>query len=181
MATELEKIRAMATELLKQDAEIAELEESLQVVKRARAKLAESDLPEAMEEAGMLDFTLADGRVITLAYEVYAHISEANRGEAHQWLRNSGHDDIIKRVLTVKFGKGEDQKAVKVFEDLVGRPDLSDNEIVSKESVHASTLKAFVRNSLESGIDLPMELFGVHEKALVKVGSKRSKPQRRIK
>ena len=170
--SELKRISDLGTELLRADDEIASVKESLKALEMRRRKIAEVDLPEAMESAGLAEFVLENGRRISLETKTYASISKAHEEEAFTYLRNNGYDDIIKREIRLLFGKGEDSKARTVFDDLVGRSDLADNEIVSKESVHPSTLRAFVRRALEDGVDLPLEAFGVHQIIEAKVGSR---------
>lgn len=160
---ELSRISALAEELVRTDEEIAGMEESLKSMKQKRRQIAESDLPEAMDAAGMSEFKLASGRKVSLTINTYATISKKNEEPAFGWLRDHGYDDIIKRELRLLFGKGEDEKAFAVYDSLQKRPDLSDNEIISKESVHPSTLKAFVRRALADGVDIPFEVFGIHQ------------------
>jgi hypothetical protein len=173
MMAELERVTALVREMLHLEAEIAEMKERIDAKDKARAMIAESDLPELMDEVGLSEVVLGDGRRIIIAQEIYAHISENNKPTAFSWLRLYGHDDIIKRDLTLRFGKGEDEKARKLYDELTGRPELSDNTIISKESVHGGTLKAFVRRELERGTDIPHETFGIFEKRVAKVDTKK--------
>ena len=58
----------------------------------------------------------------------------------------------------MQFGKGEDSKAVAVLELLKANGYVAANE----KSIHPMTLKAFIREMVESGADLPLETFGVY-------------------
>ena len=93
-----------------------------------------------------------------------------NRPKAYEWLRDNGYDDIIKNNVSVSFGRGEDDlanafKAVAEKEGYVPQQDTS---------IHAGTLKAFVRERIEAGDEFPMELFGAYvgQRAFIKKGKK---------
>ena len=44
-----------------------------------------------------------------------ATITEANKEEAFNWLRNNGLGDIIKNEISVSFGRNEDNKAASML------------------------------------------------------------------
>lgn len=168
---DLKQITKLAREMIKLEYSIADVEESLKALKDAHRKIQEGDLPEMMEAAGMGEFTLTDGRKISLSVETYANISKDNEEDAYAWLRATGNDGIIKREITIKFGKGEDDKAQKLFNQLTKRKALADNSIIGKQSVHPSTLKSFVRKCLEAGMEIPQDTFGIFQRTVAKVGA----------
>jgi hypothetical protein len=102
--------------------------------------------------------SLADGSKVTVKPVYGGHISEANKEPAHQWLRDNGFGDIIKNTVSCQFGKGEDEQAAQFYEELT-RQGLVVNQ---KTEVHASTLKAWVRERVENEGDFPMDLFGAY-------------------
>ena len=63
-----------------------------------------------MEEFGVLDIKLADGSRISAEPFYAARITAEKTDDAHQWLRDNGHGDIIKNVVSVSFGRGEDDR-----------------------------------------------------------------------
>jgi hypothetical protein len=117
-------------------------------------------LPDLMIEAGMKDFTLSDGTAVAIAQEIYASIPKASSGQAFAWLREHNFGSIIKRLVGVQFGKGDDQIAAELSERLekqfAGRL-----QVIDQEAVHPSTLKAFVKECLTDKIPIPETLFGV--------------------
>lgn len=169
--SDLKKIQQLATEMIKLEYSIVELEESLKALKEAHRKIQEGDLPEMMEAAGVDSFATRDGRTVALDVETYANISKDNQADAFGWLRSTGNDDIIKRTITVEFGKGEDKKAETLFAALQKRKGLKDNTIVGKETVHPSTLRSFVRRCLEAGTEIPQDTFGIFQRTVAKVGA----------
>lgn len=111
------------------------------------AKIETIDLPAAMKALGVTAWTLTGGESITLKEEIHADISGPKEAAAFEWLRATDNASIIKRAVTVSFGKGEDETASALVAQL--KEALPDNELVDKEAVHAGTLKAFVKERIE--------------------------------
>ena len=75
---------------------------------------------------------------------------------AFDWLRQNNLDDIIKNDVVVSFGKGEDNVAghcVGLLEEQGFTPE-------TKTYVHPSTLKAFVKERIQSGKPIDLDMFG---------------------
>jgi predicted NACHT family NTPase len=72
-------------------------------------------------------------------------------------LRDNNHGDLIKNTISVDFGRGEDNDAADLKQGLndMGR------SYTDKTGVHPQTLRAFVREQVESGQTLPLDLLGV--------------------
>jgi hypothetical protein len=116
-------------------------------VAEARSRLRDLDeiqIPEAMSAVGMAKFSLEDGTVVSVEPFVDASIREEDRPTAHRWLEEHGYGDLIKHQVSVSFAREEGDDARALVEDLEGRG-LS---VADKESVHPSTLKAFVREQM---------------------------------
>lgn len=169
--SDLTNLVALAEEMVKLEYAIADIDDQRKALAGLYRAIEESDLPEAMEAAGVADFTMKDGRKVTTKTRTHTHISEDHQEGAFEWLRVNGHDDIIKRMISVSFGKGEDKKAEALYALLVKRKGLSDNSIVGKQSVHASTLKSFVTKALAAGEEIPHDLFGIHQVPIAVIGS----------
>ena len=86
-----------------------------------------------------------------------ASISVAKKEEAFNWLRNNGLGDLIKNEITVSFGRNEDNKAAE-YASLAQGHGYQPNQ---KLKVEPMTLKALVRERLESGKEMPTDLFNV--------------------
>jgi uncharacterized small protein (DUF1192 family) len=148
--------------------EIEKLETQLKEKSEELKQVQEKDLPEALSECGLSEIKLLDGSKVTVKPYYQANPPKERYDEAMQWLRDNGHGDLIKNDVTVSFGKGEDNRAedFKVF--------LRDNgtSYVDKTGVHAMTFKAFVREQVETGKNLPFDLLGVYigQKATIKKG-----------
>ena len=162
-------VESLNTEGLRTIAEIAKAvrhkEEELQnlelLVKKAKAellKLTDEDLPNLILELGVRDFTLDDGSKVTIRTTYGAHIKPDNRDEAYAWLKQAGHDDIIKNIVSCRFGRGEDKEAM----DFVQLAQSQDLEVDQQRKIEPMTLKGFVRERVEAGDEFPMELFGAY-------------------
>ena len=76
---------------------------------------------------------------------------------AFKWLRDNGLGDLIKNQIIVAFGRNEDNKAMAYATLAQGQG----YEPIQKLKVEPMTLKALVRERLESGKEMPTELFNV--------------------
>ena len=144
---ELKTLSENITRFLRIGGMIGNTEERLRKLKEQYRQLSEEDLPQKMTELGMQDLRLEDGSRITIDMFYATRINKNNRDAAHAWLRQQGHGDIIKNQVSVSFGKGEDETALETM-TLLEQEGLFPAQ---KESVHPSTLKAFVKERIESG------------------------------
>ena len=110
-----------------------------------------------MSEMGLAELKLHDGSHLKVSTSYRATITEANKEAAFNWLRNNGLGDIIKNEISVSFGRNEDNKASEYANLAKGQG----YEPVQKLKVEPMTLKALVRERLESGQEMPSDLFNV--------------------
>jgi len=147
----LARIMATAHEMVKLEREAQEaLDRSEKLSKDAR-RLAETVLPQLMDEAGLPAIELDDDTRIERGDDVYASVSAANAPAATAWLEENGYGSIVKFGFTIPIDKGDTELADKV------RATLTDAAIPFEEKggVHANTLTAFVKESLEKHRALP--------------------------
>lgn len=153
----LAKLSKLATEQLGAEKAVAAAELELESAKDALREIQEVKIPDLMDEAKVTEFATPSGLKIKVKENIRASISKANAPGAFAWLRENGHESLIKRQVTVMFGKGEDEEAASAIKALEERElPVDDNS-----SVNAQTLSKFVREKLEAGEVIPMELFGV--------------------
>ena len=129
-------------------------------LKEAEQKLREIShdlLPSAMQEHNLKTLQTEDGHEITVADFVSAHITEANRKDAHDWLVSNGFGSIIKNTVTASFGRNEDNKAKDLLADLQGQG----MAVTNKVWVEPQTLKSFVKEQTGKGENIPHDIFGV--------------------
>lgn len=163
---ELSQLSALAEEQAKAEAEVADLEAQLTAAREKVRDLAERKVPELMDQIGIEEFKTSSGLKIKVAETIRASISQANGPRAFAWLREHGNAAMIKRIVSVAFGKGEDEKAEALVKELGEKFECED-----KTSVHPSTLSAFVREKLAKGDELPLDLLGVHRQRVSKIAN----------
>ena len=141
---EIESIAALAERQIILEDWIESANERLKEAKNNLKKLSCEKLPEAMKQAGMLEFTLDNGCKIEVKEGVHGNITKANQPWCYEWLRENNNGDLIKNEFKITFGKGEDE-----FSDgLVGYLNEADQAFNQKEFIHPQTLGAFVRTEV---------------------------------
>lgn len=140
------------------EARLAQLEEEQKDVARQLREIAEEELPSAMEEHGVSQLKMGDGSEITVSTFYSASIPKDETEKAFDWLRDNRFGDLIKNVVSTTFGRNDDVKA----KALVNTLSDSGYSVNQKQWVEPMTLKAFVKEQVEKGAPLPMDLFGVY-------------------
>ena len=153
---ELGSVAKIAKEIAAKEAWVADIEDQLKTAKQQLLKL------------GLSKFTLDDGSEVTVKQTFGASIRTDRKSEAFDWLRQNGYDDIIKNTVSCKFGRGEDGLA-ETFIDVASKAGFA---VDQKTEVHPQTLRAFVKERVESGDEFPMEMFGAYigQRAIIKRG-----------
>lgn len=123
------------------------------------AKMRRVVIPEMMATLGMEEFKLTDGSTVSVKSDIKCGISEANKPAAYSWLEANNFDGIVKTNVKAEFGKGEMEDAKKALEAL----EAAGVHGSLDRSIHPATLKSFVKEQLEAGMNIPMETFGVFE------------------
>jgi len=137
--------------------QIADAENHLKALKQEKHELSVENIPALMDEMGV-DRLDVDGVTVSRKMMVHASIPSDRKDEAFAWLRENNLDDIIKNDVTVSFSAGQDNMAGSVVEDLRQQYGL---DPAQKTHIHPQTLKAWVRNRIESGQDIDFDQFGV--------------------
>ena len=148
--------------------QVEEQEEKLSHLKNKTRDLEERVIPEMMQEAGVSLLKLADGSTVEVKPFYAAKIPESRVEEAFSWLRGKGFEDLIKNTVTASFSRGQDNQVselIKVCED-------NGFAYNKKEKVEPMTLKAFVKEQVETGKELPFDLFGVYIANKTKITNK---------
>jgi len=155
---DLSTLTGFAEAIIKQDAFVKELDEKLKEEKKKLLKMTDEDLPALMTEANSMEFTLLDGSKVTIKPQYGASIKVDNRPAAYEWLREHGHDDIIKNTVSCQFGRGEDDLAssFKAFAEKEGYVPSQ------TEKIEPMSLRGWIKERVEKGEEFPMELFGAY-------------------
>ena len=150
LADQVERLEGVMTTIEK-------TEENLKLLKKNRDHISGEVIPTMMSDMGFAELKLNDGSFLKVSTSYKAHISEANKEAAYNWLRNNGLGDIIKNEISVSFGRNEDNKAA----DYANLAKGQGFQPTQKMTVEPMTLKALVRERIEAGKEMPTEIFGV--------------------
>jgi hypothetical protein len=163
---DLDSVGALARRAKLLEKEIDELDTVLKERKEQQRKLLEESIPAMLQELGMKKFVMADGSTIEVKPFYSASIKEENRAVAYQWLRDNGYDDIIKNTVSVRFGRNED----KLCETLINSLRTQNYPVEQTEKIEPQTLKAWAREMVERGQEIPTETFSLYvgHKATIK-------------
>lgn len=168
MSISLEDMAQLARALVDADVEVDKADQALKDAKEAARMLREETIPSAMQEMGLEEVKLNTGQKISIKQEVYASIPAANKNQAYDWLNEHGFGGLIKMEVATQFAKGEQENAVtllKTLQNMGLQPTLDQN-------VHAQTLKAFLKEQLARGTNIPLDLFGARPVWTAKISNK---------
>ena len=132
-------------------------EDLLKNKKRDIEKISGEIIPTLLSEMGLSSLKLADGSAVEVKPYYAASILNKNKDAAYSWLRENGLGDIIKNNVTVSFGRNEDNKAAE-YANLAKSQGYQPTQ---KLKVEPMTLKALVRERIEKGVEMPMDIFNV--------------------
>ncbi len=132
-------------------------EELLKNKKTELERISGEVIPTMLSEMGLSSLKLADGSAVDVKPYYAANISVKNREAAYNWLRSNNLGDIIKNDITVSFGRNEDNKAAE-YANLAQSQGFQPTQ---KLKVEPMTLKALVRERIEKGVEMPMDIFNV--------------------
>ena len=132
-------------------------EEQIKQKKKHLEHLSSEVIPTMLSEMGLSFLKLQDGSSVEVKTNYSATITQANKDEAFNWLRQNGLGDIIKNEIVVSFGRSEDDKAAAYAELAKGQG----HQPTQKLKVEPMTLKALVRERIEGGKEMPTELFNI--------------------
>ena len=154
----VKSISELCNRLLDLQEQARRIEENLKSKNDEIRVLSEQEIPNLMQEAGVSEFKLADGSSVSIKPFYAAKIPVSKTDEAFQWLTGNGYGDLIKNTVSLNFGKSEDNLANSLVEDLKSKG----HNVSQKKKVEPQPLKAFVKEAIQNGQNVPMDLFGVY-------------------
>lgn len=152
----LDQMAALARALVDMDASVEKAEVNLKDAKERARVLREETIPSAMQELGLEELKLETGQKLSVKQDVYAAIPSHFKKAAFDWLEENGFGGLVKTELSVQYGRGEFEKAMAL------KQHLTDYGVFSEvtQNVHAQTLKAFLREQIAAGSNVPLDIFG---------------------
>ena len=161
-------IAQSCNKLLDTQKQITAVEEQLKKLQEAETLLSEQTIPNLMQQAGIAMLKLADGSSVEVKPFYAARIPSTKVQEAFDWLRTNGFGDLIKNNVTLTFGRAEDQEAKLLVDELKKKG----HNVNQTEKVEPMTLKAFVKEQIQMGRNVPADLFGVYVANKTKITTK---------
>ena len=123
---------------------VATLEDDLKEAKAHHRKISEVDLPEAMAEYGLKTLVTVDDLEVKLKDDVNVNITKEHQPAAYDWLMKHGFSGLIKAEISISFNREELNNAIKLADKIKKQG----YEPLMSQSIHAQTLKAFVKEQL---------------------------------
>ena len=149
---------------------IKSAEQHLKDLKTKADDIGSRVIPELLAEQGLTSLKLADGSSVSVKKEYRCTLpkDDSKREQCYKWLRDNQLGDIIKNNVSVTFGRGEDDKAKQLL-DLAAANGFDPQQ---KSDVSWNTLTALFRERIESGLDMPSEVFSTWIKDKTKITRK---------
>lgn len=156
---ELMSISALAEQQLTLETEVDQIEDVLKVKKAELRRIQENVLPDAMMAANVRDFTLGNGAKITIKEDISISVPKKRMDEITGWLRDEGHEAMIKNEILVAFPPGTDNMVGEVR----GKAEELGLTTLAITTVHSATLKAMIKRAREDGkLNKELEFFGAY-------------------
>lgn len=164
---QLKELGVMTNLLADLELEVIKIEEDLNKKMKELSDLNTVKIPDLFDEFGLSKLTLADGTTVMIKRSYAATITKAKMAECYTWLRKNKFGSLIKHqvVTTLKKGEATEAKQILALNKKLG---LS---FTDKQAVATNTLRAFVKEQIEAGVDFPMELFSVYPIRIAKVNA----------
>ena len=153
----LSQVSKLAHMQLQIEQRVADLEAELKTAKSDLKAIAEDQLPAAMAEHNISELKLEDGSSISVSTFYSASIPKDRSDEAFTWLVDNKFGDLIKNQVATNFVRGQEEQAEQFASELAGRG----MPVNTKKWVEPMTLKAWVREKHEQGLNIPHDLFGI--------------------
>ena len=146
--------------------EMWKTEEKLKVLRQQRDRYLHDLIPSKMQETG-LDEAKVDGNRVSLTTFVSGTMPKdpMQRDIALSHLREIGASDFIKNEVSVSFPMSEDNRARAM------QADLEDQgfDTAAKTWVEPGTLKKLIRERVEAGQEIDLEIFNAYIGTIAKV------------
>lgn len=172
----LSNIEKLITKAIGLSKQIDELKQMTNVLVEDFDKIMYHLIPDAMSSAGVSKFTTTQGVKVEVDDFLSGSLPKEDvkkREAALQWLHANGGLDIIKGMIVIPFSKGEHN-----FKEAI-KSNLRDLKADYKEveDVHASTLKAFAREKMKKGEEVPFETLGLFAGRRAKIENVKEVPE----
>lgn len=167
VAAEFQQLEALTRQMHFAQKEMLELEKLMEAAKERHRDISERQLPDLMDQLGLEEFRTSSGLKVKVDVNIFASIPKSRHDEAMKWLDDNGFGGLIKRNVTVRFSREQQDEAQRLADQLVG----NFSSVEQDTKVESATLRAFAREQLKGGRDLPLDLFGIFRRRVAQVGT----------
>lgn len=172
---DLELLTGLADRQKELEGQIAMKQAEIKDLEAQVREISWKHIPELLDSLNMESFKLKDGSEITVKEDLRLSIPKdaERRAEVIKWLIDNDGEYLIKEEFGFKFDKGEGD-AAKKFEEFIatyeGRLRMD-----KFEGVETNSVKAFLKNKLADGEEVPLARLGGHRQTIAKIkeGKKR--------
>lgn len=169
---DVEALSDLCKSLQTVESKIEEAKEYLKTLEELRDDLSMTKIPDKLMELGVAELKLSDGTKVSTDKKYLASISKDKEKSkaAFDWLIQNGHGAIIKKQIVIPYtylsNDGDvSEEITNLFNDLEGLGITYFDE----GNIHWATLRAFVKEQIESGEEFPKELFNVFVQNVTKL------------
>ena len=174
---DLARISTLINEATDLNAEMEAMMEQSATLARRLETIKKQELPDLLQQAGVKNFTdIETGTKVTLEMWVSAKWPKTPEGvkKALAWLKKVGAEDLVKCNIEATYTKGHAKAARDAVATL---KKLGAATVEMAENVHSSTLPAFLKERIEQGLAVELDLFEgtTGTRAKIKPGKEKKK------
>jgi hypothetical protein len=162
--SEVKDVSQASNKFLQIESEILALEQQAKTKKQELQQMNDA-IVQLMEQRGVKEIKLTNGDAVSFKPFFKGSITREKEAEAFKWLEENNHGELIKNIVSIRFGKGDNDQASKLINDLE-QSGLAPDQ---KRKVEPMTLNAFIGEQINSGKELPIETFSVFMGNKVKI------------
>lgn len=164
--TDVPEITKLAEKQHAAQIKVDKIEAELKTANEELKELCEKLLPDAMDRAGLTTYGTTTGISVEVQEKIRASLAVENRPKGFAWLEENGFGGIIKSNVVVAFKRDELEEATELVDRIRSEEQRPAN---LDRKVEPATLTAFVKEQLEQGKELPLDIFGVFRQRIAKV------------
>lgn len=160
----LEDLKNLCATYARMELAVEDLKSDLKTAQEQFNRFKMDVVPLAFEELGLQELKLLSGETIQITAGVDASISDENRPAAYRWMTENDFGGLIKTELDIAFDREQFSEAQELYQRLIDEYP----QAFLAEKIHPQTLKAFVKEQLEVGNELP-DSINVHSYSVAKI------------
>lgn len=173
---DLKRISTLINEASDIEAEIEAMGEQMSALGARMEAIKGKELPDLLQQAGVKDFTdSATGTKVKLEAWLSAKWPKTPEGikKALVWVKKVGSLDLVKNNIEASYTKGSAKAAREAVETLKKSGAAT---VTMEESIHSSTLVAFLKERIKQGLSVELDLFEGATGTRAKITPAKTKP-----